>query len=249
PQLAGALRKLRIFTPSAEIPFAGHPTIGAAQLLVELGVAARDENGVANFAFEEKVGLVPITVNTATGGAFFTWLTAPRLPEAKPSELSREALAALLGLDPEEILDDVRDAPCGYSAGVPFLFVPLRDRAALARATLDLALWREMIAETWAEDVYLFCHEAEGGGVHVRSRMFAPAMGIMVDPATGSAAAAFAGYLWKRNGGPGQWIIAQGVEMGRPSTLYVEAAGTDGRLQTVRVGGGAVRVSRGTMTL
>jgi trans-2,3-dihydro-3-hydroxyanthranilate isomerase len=128
------------------------------------------------------------------------------------------------------------------------LFVPVRDRAALQRVALDVTRWRETIANGWARDVYVFCHE-KTGGIDIRARMFAPAMGITEDPATGSAAAAFAGYLWRRRGGGGTWIVAQGVEMGRPSTLHIEAQEEDGILRTVRVGGSAVRVSHGVMKL
>ncbi len=240
----GALRQLRIFTPGAELPFAGHPTIGAAQLLVELGIAPADQNGTAAFAFEEKVGLVPVTVGRSKTGGYFTWLTAARLPEIGPPAPARDALAALLGISSAEILEDEQDAPCGYSAGVPFLCIPVRDAAVLARVSVDLARWRQMIANTWAEDVYVFCAGEEERTM--RARMFAPAMGIAEDPATGSAAAAFAGYLWQRRGGAGNWTITQGVEMGRPSTLHVEIVG-NAQLESVRVGGSAVRVSHGTM--
>ncbi|MDQ6656564.1 MAG: PhzF family phenazine biosynthesis protein [Verrucomicrobiota bacterium] len=244
PTREGAWRQLRIFTPGAELPFAGHPTVGAAQLLVELGIAPADNAGAASFAFDEGVGLVPVTVSRDATGGYFTWLTAARLPETGPPTLSREALAALLGISPGEILDDERDKPCAYSAGVPFLFVPVRDAAVLARVSVDLTRWREIIAGTWAEDVYVFClGERERT---IRARMFAPAMGIAEDPATGSAAAAFAGYLWERSGRAGNWTITQGVEMGRPSTLHVEMLGT-AKLERVRVGGSAVRVSQGTM--
>ncbi len=136
-----------------------------------------------------------------------------------------------------------------WSAGVPYLCVPVRNRETLARADLDVSRWRAALGEAWAKDVYVFCHETEGSAAQVRARMFAPGFGIVEDPATGSAAAAFAGYLWQRHGGPGEWIIAQGVEMGRPSTLHVEAAGDGGKLQTVRVGGSAVRVSEGVLRL
>jgi trans-2,3-dihydro-3-hydroxyanthranilate isomerase len=248
-QLEGALRALRIFTPGSELPFAGHPTVGAAQLLVELGIAPLASDGVARFAFEERVGLVPIEVTRRETGNYFTWLTAARIPARGPAVPPRDVLAALLGLGVEDVLENDTDAPCGYTAGVPFLFIPLRNRDALRRATLDLVRWREAIENSWAQDVYVFCYDTGSGSVDVHARMFAPAMGIGEDPATGSAAAAFAGYLWRRSGGEGRWVISQGEDLGRPSTLYVEARGENGALQTVRVGGSAVRVSHGTMQL
>ena len=244
-----ALRRLRIFTPGAELPFAGHPTIGTAQLLVELGIAPRNGDGVAEFAFEEGVGLVPVIVSPSAHGGFFTWLTAARVPESRPAVVSRERLAWMLGLEPEDIVADDPHAPASYSAGVPFTMVPVRDLDALQRAAPDVTRWRESLASSDAPDVYVFCHGSSWPGAHVQVRMFAPTMGIAEDPATGGAAAAFGGYLWKRNGGPGEWIIAQGLEMGRPSELHVQAIGDASGLRSVRVGGSAVRVSRGTMTI
>ena len=170
PQMPGALRKLRIFTPGSEIPFAGHPTIGTAQLLVELGIAPRDETGGSDFAFEENVGLVPISVSTKPDGGFFTWLTAARLPEQVAPAPSRELLAALLGLSVADILDDEKDTPCIYSAGVPFLFIPVRDRGVLGRVAVDLGRWRASVAGTPAEDLYVFCH-GESGEAVIRARI------------------------------------------------------------------------------
>ena len=249
PANRSALRRLRIYTPGAELPFAGHPTIGTAQLLVELGIAPAQAAGGADFVLEEGVGLVPVSVSRTEQGRFFTWLTAARLPERGPALPPVDLLAPMLGLSPDEILCNAVDEPCSYSAGVPFTCIPVRDLEALGRATLDTARWREVLPQLWSPDIYVFCPEPNTPGVDVRARMFGPAMGITEDPATGGAAAAFAGYLWKRNGGPGRWVIAQGVEMGRPSELHVEAIGENGRVTAVRVGGSAVRVSHGTMTI
>ncbi len=195
------------------------------------------------------MGLIPVAVERDAVGHFFSWLTTARIPESRTDVPSRTVLADMLGLAPGDILEDERDAPIAWSAGVPFLCVPVRDREVLARVSLDVSRWRPVLSEAWAKDVYIFCHETQESSVQVRARMFAPGFGIVEDPATGSAAAAFAGYLWQRHGGPGKWIIAQGVEMGRPSALHVEASGDGGNLQTVRVGGSAVRVSEGTLRL
>ena len=248
-QNPGALRRLRIFTPGAELPFAGHPTIGTAQLLVELGIAKSDSEGVAEFAFEEGVGLVPVSVSRREGGGWFTWLTAARVPDSRPAVASAERLAWMLGLQNEDVVADDPHAPATYSAGVPFTMVPVRNLNALRRASPDAARWREVLAKSDAPDIYVFCHASSQAGADLQVRMFAPTMGIPEDPATGGAAAAFGGYLWKRTGGAGEWVIAQGVEMGRPSTVHVQALGDARGLQSVRVGGSAVRVSRGTMRI
>ncbi len=123
---------------------------------------------------------------------------------------------------------------------------------AVRRAVLDLSLWRSMLSDSWAHHVYLVCMYAEGDGVDVRVRMFAPGSGVPEDPATGSAAAALGGYLSRADGrqeGSLSWTVEQGLEMGRPSILYVEADRTAGATSAVRVGGSAVAVSRGTMTV
>ncbi|MEP6810562.1 MAG: PhzF family phenazine biosynthesis protein [Chthoniobacterales bacterium] len=246
-QHAGALRALRIFTPHSELPFAGHPTIGTAQLLVELGIAETSPDGTATFAVEEGVGLIPVEVARTAAGGFFSWLTAAREPEHRSDVPGREVLAAILGLRGDEIMDDEHDSPLACSAGVPYLCLPVCDRAALGRAEVDLARWRAALADSWAKELFVFCYEE--GEINVRARMFAPGIGIVEDPATGSAVAAFAGYLWRREPKPGHWIIAQGVEMGRPSTLHLEIRGEHGKMEAVRVGGSAVRVSSGTLQL
>lgn len=245
-QMAGALRKLRIFTPGGELPFAGHPTIGTAQLLVELGIA--DATG-GNFGLEENVGLIPVEVAQAADGMFFTWLKTARLPESRENVPTCEILTAMLGLDRGDILDGERDAPMAWSAGVPYLCVPVRDRVVLGRVIVDVALWREALKDAWARDIFVFCQEPAGEEVNLRARMFGPAVGITEDPATGSAVAALAGYLWRRERRAGRWIIAQGVEMGRPSTIHLEIRDADGEIGAVRVGGSAVRVSHGTFDL
>jgi trans-2,3-dihydro-3-hydroxyanthranilate isomerase len=172
-EIHGALRKLRIFTPGAELPFAGHPTIGTAQLLVELGIAPMDESGRAEFAFEEGVGLVPVNVSRITGG-FFSWLTAARVPERIDPVPSRAVLAKVLGLAVDDLLETDRDAPCIYSAGVPFVFVPLRNEEALAHAQVDLGHWRASLRGTPAEDLYLFCDNAPVDPIFARGCLHRP---------------------------------------------------------------------------
>jgi trans-2,3-dihydro-3-hydroxyanthranilate isomerase len=244
PRHPDALRSLRIFTPDMELPFAGHPTIGTAQLLVELGVAPRADPGVPiRFALEENVGLVAVEVVPQADGGFFSWLTVARLPERGPAPPPTVTLAALLGLSQADILDNTVDGPRAYSAGVGFLYVPVRDADALSRARVDVDVWKASIADFWAPHVYVMTTPADGS---VAGRMFAPAMGIVEDPATGAAAAALAGYLWERDGVPGRWIIRQGVHISRPSELHVELTASGNALTQVRVGGAAVRIGQRT---
>jgi trans-2,3-dihydro-3-hydroxyanthranilate isomerase len=193
-------RRLRIFNPAGELPFAGHPTLG-----------------------------------TAFG--------PPPPPAAR--------LAAVVGLDETDVLQGP-EAPQAVSCGVPFLFVPLRDRKALARARPDLAAWEGTLSRSWASMLFLFCRDPERAGSDLRARMFAPGSGIPEDPATGGAAVALAGYPGVRDprrDGTLRWIVEQGFEMGRPSLLEVEADKRGGEIAATRVGGASVLVSRGTMRI
>ena len=133
---------------------------------------------------------------------------------------------------------------------MPYLFIPVRDRSALARARVETGAFRDALRGYWAQEVFVFCRDPELEGSQVRARMFAPEAGIPEDPATGSAAAALAGYLAKRVA-PGattlRWRVEQGFEMGRPSLLYVEADKSGDAVTAVRVGGTAVKISEGTL--
>jgi trans-2,3-dihydro-3-hydroxyanthranilate isomerase len=248
PETPEGTRRLRIFTPAVELPFAGHPTVGTAVLLAMLGEVSA-EGGECRIVFEEGVGPVPVLVRSDDDGGWFAQLSAARRPEHGPPLPDAAELAALLGVDEEDVLT-AGLAPAAFSAGVPFAFVPLRDRNALARARLDPARWERTMKDAWAPHVYPFTPDADAPA-SFRVRMFAPAMGIAEDPATGGAAAAFAGYLAAREGADGAfaWIVEQGIEMGRPSRLYLEAGRAGGETVSVRVGGSAVLVGEGWMEI
>jgi trans-2,3-dihydro-3-hydroxyanthranilate isomerase len=122
----------------------------------------------------------------------------------------------------------------------------------VARARMKMDRWDETLAHAWASMIWLYAADPEGGEHHYRARMFAPGINVPEDPATGSAAAAFAGYLAARSrsrGGTLSWTIDQGIEMGRPSRLEIEADKADGEITAIRVGGAAVLVSEGTMAI
>ncbi len=241
-------RRLRIFTPGKELAFAGHPTVGAAHVLAEIGAIALDDNPT-RIVFEEGAGPVKVDIGVRDGRPVFAQLSSPQPPEFGPDPPPAAAIAAMLSLRADDLMDSPF-TPQAVSCGTPFLFVPVRDRACLKRARLDLARWESVLASFWGPSVFLFTFDAEGEGADLRARMFAPAMGIPEDPATGSAAAAIAGYLGTRNRKPSgtlRWVIEQGVEIGRPSILEVEADKAEGRITAVRVGGASVRVSEGVM--
>lgn len=250
---AAHTRRLRIFTPAAELPFAGHPTVGTAVLLAALGEVAPPAGGEGEtrIVLEEGVGPVPVSVRFRGGRPVFAQLTAARPPEHREAPAGRAELAALLSLAEEDVLEAPL-RPAAASAGGPFLFVPVRDRDALRRARLDMARWERLLSGWWARSVFVLAADPELPGSHLRGRMFGPALGIPEDPATGSAAAALGGYLAAQErpaDGTFTRVVEQGFEMGRPSLLHVEVDVRGGEVAAVRVGGAAVRVGEGEMEI
>ena len=248
PEQPQHTRRLRIFTPGMEVPFAGHPTIGTAHILAAIGAIALDAE-VTPIVFEEGVGPVGVAIRAREGRPVFAQLSAAKMPEFGPPPPSPEAIAALLSLDVAEVLTGA-DAPQAISCGMPFLFIPLRDRAALQRIRLDRARWEQQFADFWAPHIYVFTYDVERAESQVRARMFAPALNIVEDPATGAAATALGGYLAVREptrDGTRRWLVEQGFDMGRPSILEIEVDKQDGAITGIRVGGSAVLVSAGEM--
>lgn len=240
-------RRLRIFTPGGEVPFAGHPTVGTAHVLAETGEIplTGDETRIV---FGENVGPVPVLIRSSGGLPTFCQLSVAQLPEVGRPLPGRSEIASAISLDEADLLDgDWR--PQVVSCGLPFAFVPVRDRAAVARARLRLDRWEEHLAGRAGEMVMVFAMDAEDPGHQVRARMFAPGVGVPEDPATGSACAALGGYLAKRDSRDGtlRWIVEQGYEMGRPSLLEVEVDRHGGEITAVRVGGASVLVCEGRM--
>jgi trans-2,3-dihydro-3-hydroxyanthranilate isomerase len=242
--------RVRIFTPGGELRFAGHPTVGTAHVLAATG-AIRLSGDTTRIILEEGVGPVPVTIRATDGKPVFVQLTAAQRPEVGPAVPSREHLAEMLSL-PVDALRSGPFAPEIVSCGLPFLFVPLVDRAAVGAARMRLDRWNDLLAGRPTSEVYLFAEDGERSGSNIRSRMFAPGIGVAEDPATGSAAVALAGYLAARDSrrdGTMRWVIEQGFEMGRPSILEAEADKVGGVIVATRVGGGTVIVTEGEMFL
>lgn len=248
PEDAAHTARVRIFTPARELDFAGHPTVGCAFMLATLGQVELT-GAITEIVLEENVGPVPVKIFTdAAGNVTKTELSAAKMPESLEGAPSADILAQVLSLEPEDILEGSL-SPEVVTAGVPFLFVPVKNREALGRSAVNLAQWREHLEDTVARDMFIFCFDPELEGSNVRARMYAPSMGIAEDPATGAAATAFAGYLAKRadqKNGTLRWVMEQGFEMGRPSILEIETDLKDGACQAIRVGGSSVLVSKGT---
>ena len=243
-------RRVRIFTPGAELPFAGHPTIGTAYALALLG-HVKLTGAETRIVFEEGVGPVSISIRAENGAPTFAELSAAKLPEVGPPPPSRNVLAELLSLEVSDLSGGTW-SPQALSCGVPYLYVPVRNRGALKRARVRFDRWETTLKNGWASEIYVFSRDPELEGSSIRARMFAPALGIGEDPATGSAAASLAGYLGARDrakDGTLRWVVEQGFEMGRPSILHVEADKEEGNIVAVRVGGSAVMVSKGEMDI
>ena len=242
--------RVRIFTPKAELPFAGHPTVGTALILAWTGAVASPGGPQSTIVLEEGLGPVPVELDWQDGTAVRATLTTATLPEIGPAAPDTADVAAMLGLKLADI--DEESAPTAMSCGVPFVFVPLRDRAALERAQIDHAVWQKHLNHHWAPSLFLFTRDAARDGADIQARMFAPVLGVPEDPATGSAVAALAGLLAPRStvdNGTVRWVVDQGIEMGRPSTLTLEADLEDGSPVAIRVGGAAVLVREGEIEI
>ena len=243
-------RSVRIFTPSYELPFAGHPTVGTAIALAEMGAFPWPTAEPAlTITLEEQAGPVPVRIERRPGRPLHATLTAPRLPERGPDGPDAAGLARILGLSADRLSTTL--PPQSWSSGVRFSLVPLADADALASIQLDLSAWRALMADAWAKQVFAFVLDDPRRAREIRARMFAPALGMAEDPATGAAAVAIAGYLAEAQevprDGTVSWTIRQGEEMGRPSRLLLEAEFAGGRLAVVRLGGAAVRMTQGSL--
>lgn len=238
---------VRIFTPGKELPFAGHPTIGGAIALAEKR-HGRGENKDVLLVLEEKIGLVRCGVKIAREGASFAEFTVPRLSEPAGADPGIEAAAAALGLSNADIGFDGH-APSLFSAGVPFAMIPVANLDALSRARLKN---ETASAALGAGEVFVYTRAEPSASHSFRARMFAPEIGIVEDPATGGAAAAFAGVLARFENLPDGWHtlpVLQGVEMGRPSLIGLEINIENGALAGARIAGKAVKVSEGVIEI
>jgi len=243
PENPDHTRKLRIFVPTKEIPFAGHPTIGTALILASIGNV--DLSEPRNIVFEMAAGLVPVSIDVTDGRPVSATLTAPQKPEVREAP-SLDIMAKMLSLKPEQIVR-AEMASCGN----PFIMVQVKDRSALEHSRFDMAGLDLIDDDAFATEPFVFTEDSLEG-FDVQARMYAPHCGIPEDPATGSAAAAFAGWLGYHDpleNGTLRRVIAQGVEMERPSRLEVEVDKQQGEVTAVRVSGSAVLISEGVIEL
>ena len=229
-------RKVRIFTPARELPFAGHPTVGTACLLVREGLVHEGA-----FALEEKIGPVRVHVSQR-GGVPFAQLTVHQAPSLQSNAIGKAQAAACLSLTEDEIVQVF-----AVTLGLHFTFIQLPDAATVDRADFDHAAWRSAFAGREDGQLYVFAGDlADGGSIY--SRLFAPAFGITEDPATGSAATFLAGagaILSRHQGDRFALTIDQGIKMDRPSRLEAFATLAEGQVTAVGVGGATAFVAEG----
>jgi trans-2,3-dihydro-3-hydroxyanthranilate isomerase len=238
--------RIRIFTPDYEMPFAGHPTVGSAVALSELSNSA-DVAGI--FVLEENIGPVRCAVKRGEEATFAEFDLA-KLPEPLDLSADAKAIGAALGLGPHEIGFE-NHKPTFWSAGVPYVTIPVSGLSAAAKARLDNQAWAELAPRKseWAfASPYIYCRETVNHNSAFHVRMFVPGNPSYEDPATGSAAAAFAGTIMHFDQ-PGDGLsslwIEQGLEMGRPSRIRLELDVEHRKLIAARIGGHAVKVGEG----
>lgn len=232
---------LRIFTPSVELPFAGHPTVGTA---VALALSER----TTALRLEEKIGVVTCVVERLDKHLGKARFALPMLPEEVGKSPASQAIADTLGLEADEIGCGLYQ-PGLFSAGVPFYLVPVRDPDCLRRIKLERRGWDE-VYPVGRGAVYAFTETPGESGNDFAARMFAPGLGIAEDPATGAAAAALLGLI-ARHTAPGQheFALRQGHEMGRPSLIELQVRKDGDQLVHGGIGGHAILVGEGVLDL
>ncbi|MDP8919103.1 MAG: PhzF family phenazine biosynthesis protein [Pseudomonadota bacterium] len=238
---------IRIFTPARELPFAGHPTVGTAVLLALLDQDGQP--GAAAFGLKEQVGIVPCAVEVQDEMSGSARFRLPRLPFTWGEGKESADCAWAVGLDPTEVGFE-RHVPSRHSAGVAYDLVPVASLEALAKSKPQGEAFDKVFGDSDHPAAYVYARTPHESALRFRARMFGPGMGIAEDPATGSAAAAFAGALMQcepLGDGEHNIFIEQGVEMGRPSEIALQMVIKNGELVSAEIGGSAVMVSRGEL--
>lgn len=251
PESPGHAARVRIFTPARELPFAGHPTVGAAIALAEREHGGDTLDLVS--VLEENVGPVRCAVKLRAGKAGFAEFDLPRKSAEIAMPLDRQGLADALGLSIREIGFE-NHVPSIWSAGVPFLMIPVHDLKAAAKVDFDTGLWERTapFCEGRLTSAYVYCRGGVNHQAKFHARMFSPDMGISEDPATGAAVAALSGAIRHFDALPDghhAMIIEQGVEMGRPSFIHLHVDVEAQDIAGARIGGQAVRLAGGTLDL
>jgi trans-2,3-dihydro-3-hydroxyanthranilate isomerase len=233
----------RIFTPTTELPFAGHPTLGTAFAIQQEIVKDAVERVNLNY----QVGQIPVDLNYLNGEIDILWMhqQQPKFYDAVDVEL----LAAVIGVSPTDV--DARYPIEPVTTGLPFIIIPLKTLAAVSQAKLNLDLYNESVANLPAQAILVFCSETIDPNRQLHVRVFTECFGIPEDPATGSANGCLAAYLAKYQYFGSSNIditVEQGIEMGRSSLLYLRANHTPTNC-AVSIGGRVINIAKGEFIL
>jgi trans-2,3-dihydro-3-hydroxyanthranilate isomerase len=240
--------QVRIFTPRAELPFAGHPNVGTAFVLANAAASAARPADGDTMVFEGKAGLVPLTLLRDGAAVTGARLAAPQGLSIGET-IAREIVAAACSLAPADI-DTRVHAPCVASCGLPVIFAAVTSRAALAAARPRIDVFAEHVPVSRALGIHLYV-EAASPSADIETRLFAPLYGIVEDPATGSANVALAALLASLAAEKGARLerrISQGVDMGRPSLMVASAEKRDGKVVAAHIGGNCAPVMSGVFS-
>ncbi|MDX2258891.1 MAG: PhzF family phenazine biosynthesis protein [Hyphomicrobiaceae bacterium] len=251
PENALHSAKARIFTPKTEVPFAGHPTVGAAILLAALQSAGGSGEHDALISIEQALGTVRVGVRKKAGASAYAEFDAPKLPKDAGQLPPVDKLAAGIGLILNEIGFENHKPRC-FAAGPAFALIPVSSLDAIGKAAIDPRHWSEAFDEQGIVGAYLYTRQCRHTTSAFHARLFAPSAGIPEDPATGSAAVCLAGAVNQFDAlpdGSHRRVVEQGYFMGRPSEIVVTAIVKAGKLEAVRIGGRAVSVMAGKLTL
>jgi trans-2,3-dihydro-3-hydroxyanthranilate isomerase len=231
--------RVRIFTPAVELPMAGHPTIGTSFILARERLAASAVR-MNTITLEEGVGPIPVNIEWSDDAPAFLEMRQ-LLPTFGPTFTDAALIAEMLSLEPDAITETGLPMEV-VSCGLAFLFVPLRDLEAIRGIRFRLDVWERALRDFASSQVFVFTRETEVAGSTVHSRMFAPAMGVSEDPATGGASGPLGCYLVHHKVAPAdgvsECVSEQGIEMGRPSFIKIRIELDEkGEISAVRVGG------------
>jgi trans-2,3-dihydro-3-hydroxyanthranilate isomerase len=243
-----ALRRLRIFTPTQELPLAGHPVVGTWNLLAQLGITTQTENGIVEIEQELKLGILPVEIEFRDRKPFQVVMTQGKFEagEIVSNEREIKKLAEGLGLKTSDF--DLREElPIQtISTGVKALAVPIVSLKALSRCRINSSLLAEIYLAYGAIGCYAFTFETIEKDSKIHARFFAPDDNIPEDPATGSAAGSLSGYLIYHGAiDTNEFTIEQGDFMKRPSRIFAEVAGEKGNVEKVKIGGSSIVVAKG----
>lgn len=240
---------MRIFTPTMELPTAGHPTIGSAFYMVR-HIEVKDDDVKLNLLIDQKVGTIKAAVDLDNGVPMFTNMIQP-LPEFGKIYDNRAEFAKMLNLETNDLMDlPIQTVSCG----VEYVIIPVKDLKSVQEINFNTQIWESLKNKLGIKFVYAFTMASETEGCHVHGRMFAPEAGIIEDAATGSANGPLGCYIYNYDLMPKtnnviDFVSEQGFEIGRPSYLHITITGNGTEITEVKVGGECVLVGQGELFL